>query len=116
MKIYTRNLLIAGIVVFGVFVSAAAAQHEGHQSAPAAATAGSTSGMPKMMTEQKEISSLVDRLMASHAAMEAETDPAALKQELDEHGALLKELQTKIAKHSHRMEMMHSMMESEAQK
>src|SRR5712692_7396201 len=41
------------------------------------------------------LAKLVDQLLKSFAAIEAEKDPAPLQQKLAEHGSLLKELQTK---------------------
>lgn len=119
MKIDIKGLLFSGAVGLGLLVTGAAAQHEDHHAGQTASPAESSSAMPKMMAEQKEILGLVDRLVASQSSMEAETDPAMLKQEILEHGAMLKELQTKIQSHSHQMRMMHSMMmmmESDAKK
>jgi hypothetical protein len=57
--------------------------------------------MPKMMMGQTETGKLVDQLVKSFTAIEAEKDPAALKGKLAEHGALLKELQTKFSPNPH---------------
>jgi hypothetical protein len=70
---------------------------------------GMMSQMPQMMMGQNETSKLVDQLAKSFAAMEAEKDPVALRTKLTEHGALLKELQTKVQAQSHMMEMMRNM-------
>jgi len=61
------------------------------------------------MTGQNETSQLVDRLIASLTAIELEKNSSARKQKLAEHGALLKELQTKVQAQSHMIEMMQRM-------
>jgi hypothetical protein len=67
-------------------------------------------GMMAEMQGQQETARLVDRLLASLAAIETEKDPAALKEKLAAHRALLKELQAKVEAESGRMEKMHQMM------
>jgi len=120
----TRTMLVAAVVAAGLFVTGAVAQHEEHhndQATPPAdkADTGKTGGMmsgammnqmPKMMMGQNETGKLVDQLTRSFAAIEAEKDPAALKAKLAEHGALIKELQTKVQSQSHMMDMMQHMM------
>jgi hypothetical protein len=121
----TRNMVIAIAAATGLFVTGAVAQHEEHhkdQAAPASASTsastvdkadtGKTGGMMSggMMMGQNETGKLVDQLMKSFAAIEAEKDPAALKEKLAEHGSLLKELQTKVQSQSHMMDMMQHMM------
>jgi hypothetical protein len=115
----TRNMVIAVAVAAGLFVTGAVAQHEEHhdQAAPPADKADTKTGgmmagkmMPQMMMGQNETGKLVDQLIKSFAAIEAEKDPAALKAKLAEHSALLKELQTKVQGQAHRMEMMQHMM------
>jgi len=64
----------------------------------------------RMMMGQNETGKLVERLMKSFAAIEAEKDPTALRTKLNEHGGLLKELQTKVQAQSHTMDMMQHMM------
>jgi hypothetical protein len=59
------------------------------QSAPA------EKGKPMMMAQHEEVSKLVERLQNSFAILENEKDPALLKKELAEHGALLKGLEAK---------------------
>jgi hypothetical protein len=118
----TRTLIVV-LAAAAVFVGRSAAQHENHQAAPSSPQTGATdtgktgmmsggmmSQMPMMMQDQKDLATLVDRLQQSFAAIEAEKDPAALRTKLAEHGAMLKELQTKVEAESHRMEMMHQMM------
>ena len=123
MKIRTIGVAVA--VVTGLFVTGAVAQHDEHhpdQTAPSDKTdAGKMGGMmdgkmmsgnmmPQMMMGQNDTSKLVDRLMASLTAIELEKNSSARKQKLAEHGALLKELQTKVQAQSHMMEMMQHMM------
>ena len=68
----------------------------------------------KMMAQHQEMGNLIDQLLKSFSAMENEKDPALLKEELAEHAALLKELQSKFQQNSAMMEMgpmsEHSMM------
>ena len=90
-------------VATGLFVTGAVAQHEEHhqdQAAPpdkadANKTGGMMSGnmmsqmmsqMPQMMMGQNETGKLVDRLMTSLAAIEAEKNPTARRKKLAEHG------------------------------
>jgi hypothetical protein len=116
-------MVVAAAVATGLFVTGAVAQHEEHhdQAAPPADKAdtgkmgGMMSGnmmtqMPKMMMGQTETGKLVDQLVQSFTAIEAEKDPAALKAKFAEHDALLKELQTKVQAQSHMMDMMQHMM------
>jgi hypothetical protein len=116
-----RNLFAAMVVGAGLMGSGAWAQHEDHhqdQAAPAAdqAGGGKMGGMMggmmsgNMMMGQNETGKLVEQLMQNLAAMEAEKDPAALKTKLAEHSALLKELQAKVQRQGHMMEMMQHMM------
>ena len=63
-----------------------------------------------MMMGQNETGKLVEQLMRSFAAIDAEKDPAALKEKLTEHGSLLKDLRTKVQAQSHMMDMMQHMM------
>jgi uncharacterized protein HemX len=114
-----KSTITIAAVAAVLFVTGAAAQHEEHhsnQTAPKAEQGKSMAGgmksqMPQMMMEQNETAKLVDQLQKSFTAIEDEKDPAALKQKLAVHGALLKELQTKIRSQSHRMEMMQHMMD-----
>src|SRR5690242_2403682 len=48
-----------------------------------------------MISQHEEVSKLVKRLQNSFAILENEKDPALLRKELAEHGALLKELEAK---------------------
>jgi hypothetical protein len=118
----TKSILIAIAVATGLFATGAVAQHEEHHLDPAlppADKAGKTDGMmsgdmmsqmPQMMIGQSETAKLVDLLTKSLAAIEAEKDPAKLKDKLAEHGSLLKELQMKVQAQSHMMELMQHMM------
>jgi hypothetical protein len=116
----TRSMVGAIAVATGLFVTGAVAQHEEHhqdQAAPSDTNkpGGMTPGnvmsqMPQMMMGQNETGKLVDRLMTSFAAVEAEKNPTARKEKLAKHGMLLKELQTNVQAQSHMMEMMQQMM------
>ncbi|HZT68227.1 MAG TPA: hypothetical protein VFC10_00555 [Terriglobia bacterium] len=106
----------------GLLVTGSAAQHEEHHQAtqqPGTAappneakgmSGNAMSQMPMMMSKQNETAKLIDQLLESFAAIEAEKDPAELKKRLTAHGALLKELQTKAQAQSHMMDMMQHMM------
>src|ERR1700682_287494 len=107
----TRTMVVTLTVAAALFVTGAAAKHEDHHKDQASALPDKMmSQMPRMMMEQNETGKLVDQLMRSYAAIEAEKDPAALQEKLAGHGALLKELQTRVQGQSHMMEMMQQMM------
>lgn len=59
----------------------------------------------KMMTRHQEMGNLIDQLVKSFSALETEKDPALLKKKLAEHGALLKEMQSKFQQNSGMMTM-----------
>jgi hypothetical protein len=108
-----KAMMLALAVTAGLLVARLPAQHEGHAGdtpAPANQTdvkePGSMMSQMPMMMDQNETGKLVDQLAQSFAAISTETDPTALKAKLAEHGALLKDLQTKVQAQSHRMEMM----------
>lgn len=123
-----KTLMLALAVATGLLVARLPAQHEGHHPEAAPPAADQTDvkkpaemkgkemkgkmmgGMAGGMMGQADTAKLVDQLAKSFAAMEAETDPAALKAKMAEHGALLKELQAKVAGQSNKMEMMQQKM------
>ncbi len=59
--------------------------------------------MGGMMDHHSEITQLMDKLAQSFAAVQAEKDPAQLAKKIAEHGAILKELQAKMAEHQKMM-------------
>lgn len=65
-----------------------------------------TDHMSEMMGGHREMAALVEKLAQSFADVQAEKDPATLAKKLAAHGALLKELQTKVQAHSQMMEKM----------
>ena len=97
--------LIASLVIaaFSLFVIRVAAQHSEHPQ----------EGMmsPDMMTQHQELGKMIDQLNKSFAALENEKDPAVLKNKLAEHGALLKQLQSKFQQSAGMMGMTGQMME-----
>jgi hypothetical protein len=112
-----RDIFLLALFAVGTFlVTGAAAQHEGHtmpatdKSAAAPVKDEMKGGM---MAEHAEAAKLADQLVNSFAAIENETDPAALKAKLAEHGKLLKELQAKLQGQSQMIEHMHGMMMGE---
>lgn len=60
-------------------------------------------GKSEEMSHHSEITQLVDKLVQSFAAVQAEHDPAALAKKLAEHEALLKQLQLNLAEHGKMM-------------
>lgn len=112
MKI--QILLAAIALAAGLGTLTIQAQHDEHSAAAAQAKSKMGGGMMGQMAEHKsemmgghrEVAQLVDRLAQSFAAIQAEKNPAALTKALAEHGALLKELQTKIQAHGAMMEKM----------
>lgn len=117
-----KAILLAAAIGSGLLVIGATAQHEEHhqdQAAPPPSqkdkgkpgmSGGMMSEMPQMMMGQQETARLADELLKSFAAVQSENDPAALKTKLEAHGALLKQLQSKVQGQSHMMEMMQHMM------
>lgn len=115
----TRSIIVALAVATGLFAIGAVAQHEEHHqdqvAPPDKAEAGKAGGMmsgnmmsqmPQMMMAQNETAKLVDRLVTSFVAIEAEKNPAALRVKLNEHNSLLRELQSKVQAQSHMMDRM----------
>lgn len=54
----------------------------------------------QMVSEHEQMGILIDQLVKGFSVLEKEKDPAHLKKELAEHGALLKELQAKYQQNS----------------
>lgn len=112
------TIVFAAVVTAGLFMTGAVAQHQEYHQDQAATPAdktdtGQTGGiMPQMMMGQNETAKLVDQVVKSFAAIEAEKDPTALKAKLVKHNALLKELQAKVQAQSHMMDMMQRMMQN----
>ena len=72
----------------------------------------------QMMAQHEAMGKLVDQIVKSFSVLENEKDPALLKKELAEHGALLKELQNKFQQNAGMMGQMsqHSMMMQHGEK
>lgn len=102
----TLTLATAPLVI-GAFAQNAQ-YYSGH--APADNSEMMSGRMPRMMTTQREAGTLADQLMKSFAAIKDEKDPAVLQKKLEEHGALLKELQSKLQAQSQMMEKMRGQM------
>ena len=105
-KTLIASLFIAALPLF---VFRVAAQHSEHPQG------GMTSPdmMPQheqMMSQHQETAKVIDQLVNSFSALENEKDPAVLKTKLAEHGALLKQLQSKFQESSGMMDMMGQMM------
>jgi len=109
------------LAVAGTFAAGQAiAQHEQHQAAPQAGSGpGMTAPMPggmgqatmsgNMTWSHHEVQQLTEQALKSLAALENETDPAALQRKLGELGAYLKLLQSKVQAGYPMMAMMGSM-------
>jgi hypothetical protein len=106
-----RPRIITAVFGAGLFVSGAIAQAPAQ--APNKAENGKMCGMMSdkmggmspgdkmnaqmpLKMEQGDTARLADQLAASIAVIQAEKDPAALRQQLAEHAALIKELQSKL--------------------
>jgi hypothetical protein len=115
-----RMLLAIGVGA-GLFLTGAVAQQEEHQH-PADSKMSNmecckSMDMHQMMAGHGEAAKLVDQLVASLAAIETAKDGKARKQKLAEHGALLKELQTKLQAQDQMMQQhMGAMMRDEDHK
>lgn len=107
-RIDPGGLFVCVLVGAGLFVTGAAAQHQD--------SAAPMQHMQMMMAEHQETARLVDQLLASFASIESEKDPEVLKQELAEHGRMLRQLQANIQAHTHRMQMMHQKMDGDSKK
>src|SRR3990172_7855091 len=106
-KTLIASLFIAAL---SLFVFRVAAQHSEHP--PGGMT--SPDMMPQheqMMSQHQETAKVIDQLVNSFSALENEKDPAVLKNKLAEHGALLKQLQSKFQESSGMMGMTGQMME-----
>lgn len=105
-----RNTIIYVVLIFlAAFSMRVAAQHADHHPAQTSqkATAKPEATEPaEMAAHHQEMEKLIDYLFHSLAAMEVEKDPAALKDKLANHRALLEQLQTKVTKCSGMMEQM----------
>jgi hypothetical protein len=62
--------------------------------------------MGQMTTHHQQMSTLMNKLMQSIAAIRNEKDPEALKSKLAEHQALLDQMRTQMMQQGNRMQMM----------
>jgi hypothetical protein len=62
--------------------------------------------MGQMTAHHQQMSTLINNLMQSMAAIQSEKDPEALKSKLARHQALLKEMQSQMMQQGNRMQMM----------
>lgn len=106
--------LIASLVIaaLSLLVIRVAAQHSEHHPDHQGGMMSSDmmSQHQQMMSQHQELRTLIDQLNQSYAALENEKNPAVLKSKLAEHGALLKQLQSKFQESSGMMDMMGQMM------
>ena len=66
--------------------------------------------MGQMTTHHQQMSTLMNKLMQSMAAIQSEKDPAALKSKLAEHQALLSQLRSQMMQQGNMMQMMSGQM------
>lgn len=130
-KVLAVSVLTAAFFTFAV--RGAVAQHDEHHPEQQATQGQSTPGMMgqgqgmmgsgmmgmmgmmdqmnhmmgQMMTHHQQMADLMTKLMDSMKAIENEKDPAALKQKLAEHRALLEQMRTQMMQQGG---MMHQMM------
>ncbi|MBI4455950.1 MAG: hypothetical protein HY644_08635 [Acidobacteria bacterium] len=102
------KIMIATLLVAAVFLFAfrATAQHSEHHQGGMMSQDMMTQHQ-KMMAQHQDIENLIDQLLKSFSVLENEKDPGLLKKKLAEHGALLKELQSKFQQSSGMMNMGH---------
>lgn len=95
--------VLALAAVFSVFGIAAAAQQ---QQQP-----GATMGMMGQMgNRHQQMVDNMNKLMQSMSAIEAERDPAALRQKLADHRALLDQMRSQMMQQGEMMQHMQQMM------
>ena len=71
---------------------------------------GSMGMMGQMGNHHQQMTDNIDKLMQSMNAIEAEKDPAALKQKLAAHRALLEQMRSQIMQQGEMMQQMQHMM------
>jgi hypothetical protein len=127
-KMFSAMLVVG---VLSVFAVAAAAQHEEHHADQQTTQSQTQLGMMgqgqgtmgggmmgmmnmigQMTSHHQEMSDLMNKLMQSMTAIQNEKDPAALKQKLAEHSALLKQMHDQMMQQGNMMQSMSGMMMS----
>lgn len=104
-------LLLVLLATFAIGVAAQHSEHPPAQTTPTAAAKSEPSKPSEMAARHQEMEKLIDYLSHSLAAMELETDPAAMKSKLANHRSLLEQLQTKVQQCSGMMQKMSDHME-----
>lgn len=104
-------LLLAALSVSAIVAVAQHSQHHPAQATPNEEPKTGSMMSRKMMSEgmiahHQKMETLVDQLLESFAALQNETNPAAAKDKLAEHGALLEQLQNKFKERSKMMQKM----------
>ena len=112
-----RKTVVASLLLAALSLSAIgiAAQHPQHHPPQATTRESKAASMMSermmsggMMAHHQEMETLVAQLLQSFAVLESEEDPAARKNRLAEHGALLEQLKSKF---NQRSEMTQEMMD-----
>ena len=106
-KTLIASLFIAALSLFVIRV---AAQHSEHQQG-GMMSPDMMAQHQQMISQHQEMRNLIDQLNKSFAALEIEKDSTLLKKMLAEHGALLKQLQSKFQQGSGMMGMKGQMMD-----
>lgn len=99
--------LFALAAVLSVFGIAAVAQQQQQPGVMGGGMMGSTG---QMENHHQQMMDNMNKLMQSMSAMEAEKDPAALKQKLAAHRALLEQMRSEIMQQGEMMQQMQHMM------
>src|SRR5579864_860335 len=129
-RIFTSTFLAASLLAFGI--GAAAQRSAGDQTQQNQSTQGQTNSgmmgggmmgqgagqgqgmmgggmmgmMGQMTTHHQQMSTLMNKLMQSMAAIQNEKDPEALKSKLAEHQALLSQMRSQMMQQGNMMQMM----------
>ena len=97
--------------VFSVFGIAAVAQQQQEQpGAMGGGMMGPMGMMGQMGNHHQQMMDNMNKLMQSMSAIEAEKDPAALKQKLTDHRALLEQMRSQMMQQGEMMQRMQHMM------
>jgi len=99
-------LLLATLLLFAIGVAAQHSQHHPPPSTPKSESPAKPMTAEEMMAHHQEVERLVNQLVDSAVALEADNDPEALRKGLADHRALLAQLQSKLGQRSEMMQRM----------
>jgi hypothetical protein len=120
-RILTGTFLAASLLAFGI--GAAAQRSAGDQTQKDQTTQGQTNSgmmgqgqgmmgggmmgmMGQMTTHHQQMTTLMNKMMGSMAAIQSEKDPEALKSKLAEHQALMNQMRSQMMQQGKMMQMM----------